>query len=370
MKIEAKNIAIRDIVAGFKDMGEDGVVGYHGRLDIRPPFQREFIYKDAQRDAVIDTVIKGFPLNSIYWSVTGTDAETGEATYEVLDGQQRILSIAQFIDHPGGYSITGDDGRPYYFRNLDEDVQEAILNYELLVYVCDGTPEEKLEWFTTINVAGEKLNTQELRNAVFAGTWLTSAKRKFSRSGCIAHQVGKNYVKGTPIRQDFLQTALEWVSHHEGVSVENYMEAHAHDEHAEPLWDHFRAVLEWVTSTFVVYHKQMKGVDWGTLYTLYGDQDYDTADIEDEVRLLLMDDDVSRKSEVFAYVLGRDEKVLGIRDFTEAMIREAYAVQGGACIECQELRPIEAMTAEREVAWVNGGATTASNCLLRCDACV
>jgi len=91
MHIELKEITIRELANGYQDNAENGVVGFGGILDIRPPYQREFIYKDKQRDAVINTVTKKFPLNVMYWAVRE------DGTFEVIDGQQRTISICQFL---------------------------------------------------------------------------------------------------------------------------------------------------------------------------------------------------------------------------------------------------------------------------------
>src|SRR3989344_2009824 len=91
MRIELKNIKIRDVVNGYKDNGESGVVGYGGKLNIRPAFQREFIYGQKERDAVIRTVRSSFPLNTMYWSV---DRDGG---FELMDGQQLTISICQYV---------------------------------------------------------------------------------------------------------------------------------------------------------------------------------------------------------------------------------------------------------------------------------
>ena len=96
MKITLTKITVRDLVEDYHDDGEGGVRGYGGKLDIRPPFQREFVYKDKQRDAVIETINKGFPLNVMYWAVRQ------DGTYEVIDGQQRTISVAQYVK--GDYS--------------------------------------------------------------------------------------------------------------------------------------------------------------------------------------------------------------------------------------------------------------------------
>ena len=85
MKIELKEITVRDLTNGYEDNQENGVVGFDGKLDIRPPYQREFIYKEKQREAVIDTLTKDYPLNVMYWAVR----ENG--VFEVIDGQQRTI---------------------------------------------------------------------------------------------------------------------------------------------------------------------------------------------------------------------------------------------------------------------------------------
>lgn len=89
MRIELKEISVRDVFDGYIDSAINGVVGYGGKLNIRPAFQREFVYDPKERDAVIDTVIKGFPLNVMYW------CDDGNGNYELLDGQQRTISLCR-----------------------------------------------------------------------------------------------------------------------------------------------------------------------------------------------------------------------------------------------------------------------------------
>lgn len=233
MKIELKEIPIRDLVHRYKNCLEEGVTGYSGNLDIRPKYQREFIYKDKQRDAVINTVRKDFPLNVMYWV-------KNNGTYEVLDGQQRIISICEYVT--GSYSIAFQ-----YFHNLEEDEQNQILDYKLMVYFCEGTDKEKLDWFKTINIAGEKLTNQELRNAIYSGPWLSDAKKYFSKTAGPAYQLAGSYLKGTAIRQDYLETVIDWIS--DG-NIEEYMATHQHDYSATLLWEYFQQVIKWVTSTF------------------------------------------------------------------------------------------------------------------------
>jgi len=195
MKIELKEITVRELANGYKDNAEEGVVGYGGKLDIRPLYQREFIYKDKQRDAVIDTITKKFPLNTMYWSVRK------DGNYEIIDGQQRTISVCQYVK--GDFSIDG-----LAFHNLPKDKQEQILNYRLMIYFCSGTPSERLDWFRIINIAGEKLTDQELKNAVYAGSFVSDAKRYFSKNGCVAYQIGSDFLSGSAIRQEYLETAL------------------------------------------------------------------------------------------------------------------------------------------------------------------
>ena len=354
MKIELLDLMVRELVEGYYDDDEGGVTGYGGKLDIRPPFQREFIYKDKERNAVIDSILKGFPLNVMYWA----DREDG--TFEIIDGQQRTISIAQYV--VGDFSFNKQ-----YFHSLQSDQKELILNYELMVYVCAGTDSEKLEWFKTINIAGKKLTNQELRNAVYAGTWLSNAKRYFSRNRGAAYQIGNAYVNGSAIRQEYLETAIKWIS--EG-SIEEYMSRHQHDENASPLWEYFRSVINWVESTFTKKRpKIMRGVDWGFLYNNFGDVDLDAKKIEQETVRLIRDDDVDRKPGIYPYILTRDESHLNIRAFSDGMKQKVYEKQSGICVICDDEFTIEEMEADHITPWSEGGKTNEDNCQMLCKRC-
>ena len=351
MKIELKEVRIRELVADYVDDGEGGVRGYSGQLDVRPPYQREFIYKDKQRNAVIDTIMKGFPLNVMYWSVRD------DGTYEIIDGQQRTISIAQYAE--GDFSF-GEQ----YFHNLPEDKRTKFLDYELMVYLCSGTESEKLEWFRIINIAGVKLTDQELRNAVYAGTWIFDAKRYFSRTGCPASGIGKDYLKGSSIRQDYLETAIRWISKGE---IREYMGRHQHDPSAVSLWNYFQSVVSWVEATFTEKRpKIMQGVDWGTLYSSYKDEPLDPAKIEEKIKKLILDDDVTHKSGIYPYILTREEKHLNIRKFTDNMKQKVYEKQNGKCRMCNKSFDIKDMHADHITPWVEGGKTNEDNCQLLC----
>jgi len=345
MKIVLKEITIKKLTDGFVDNAEQGVVAFGGKLDIRPPYQREFIYKDKQRDAVIDSVRKNFPLNVMYWAVRN------EGDYEVIDGQQRTLSICQYVN--GDFSING-----LAFHNLKDDQQQQILDYKLMVYFCSGTDSEKLDWFRTINIAGEEHTDQELRNA-----WTADAKRYFSKTGCAAYGLASDYMRGSPIRQEYLETAISWRANGK---IEDYMSKHQHDKNATPLWQYFQKVIGWVKATFPEYRREMKGVDWGSLYNQFKDKEYDTDKLEKLIAALMMDDDVGRKAGIYPYVLDGDERHLNIRAFSDNMKREAFERQKGICAKCKKKFELGEMEADHIKPWHEGGKTNAANCQMLC----
>ena len=353
MKIELKEITVKELANGYQDNAENGVIGYGGKLDIRPPYQREFIYKDKQRDAVINTVTKNFPLNVMYWAVRG------DGNFEVIDGQQRTISVCQYVN--GDFAFNN-----LYFRNLENDQKEQILNYKLMVYFCEGTDSEKLEWFRTINIAGEKLTEQELRNAVYHGSWVSDAKRYFSKNGCPAQEIAGDYLNGSAIRQEYLETAIEWIS--EG-NIEIYMAKHQHDQNAGALWNYFQSVITWITTTFTHKRKFMKGVEWGTLYNKYKDVVFDTKVIEEETAKLIADDDVTKKNGIYPYILTRDERHLSIRAFTDTMKQKVYERQNGICVKCGIEFNLTEMEADHITPWHEGGKTTEENCQMLCKNC-
>ena len=350
MKIELHEITVREVSKSYVDNAEEGVVGYNGKLNIRPKYQREFVYDDKKRDAVIDTIFKDFPLNVMYW------VKNEDGTFEVLDGQQRTISFCQYVknDFSVGNRI---------FDNLTNIEQEKILNYKLMVYFCEGNDKEKLDWFKIINIAGERLYEQELRNAVYTGTWLTNAKSIFSKSNCAAYLLSKDYVNGSPIRQEILETALSWISKGE---IEKYMSVHQQDPNANELWTYYRNIIEWVKLIFTTYRKEMKGVDWGSLYDKFKDKMFDAKKLEKEIQTLMMDDEVTAKKGIYPYVLTRNEKYLNIRAFTESQKREAYEKQKGVCPVCKKKWKIEQMEADHITPWHEGGKTSAKNCQLLC----
>ena len=360
MNIELKEITVRDLVAGYQDNAENGVIGYGGKLDIRPPYQREFIYKDKQRDAVINTITKDFPLNVMFWAVRD------DGDFEVIDGQQRTISICQYVE--GDFSVKiGSFPENRAFHNLQKNEQEQILNYKLMVYLCSGMDSEKLEWFKTINIAGEKLSDQELRNAVYHGSWVSDAKRYFSKNNCPAYNLGKDYLSGAVNRQEYLEKAIKWIT--KDGNIENYMSENQHEPNANELWLYFQSVINWVTTTFPTYRREMKGIEWGFLYNEFKGQKLDSGKIEVEISVLMEDEDVTSKKGIYEYVLTRKEKHLNIRAFSPNQKREAYESQNGICQICNNHFDINEMEADHITPWHEGGKTTAENCQMLCRDC-
>jgi Protein of unknown function DUF262 len=338
MKIVLRNVKVSELVEGFADQGEQGVRGYNSRLNIRPAYQREFIYKEKQRNAVIETVRKNFPLNTMYWAVVGEE-------FELMDGQQRTISICQYVQ--GDFSVEFD-GSPMFFDNLTAERKQQILDYELSVYVCEGTDGEKLDWFKIINIAGEKLTNQELRNAIYTGPWLADAKIWFSKSGAPAVQDGREkLVNGSPIRQEVLETALDWIS---GGKIEDYMSKHQHDKDADELWQYWQEVFAWVKREFFnqdsARAKLMKGLPWGVFYNKHKNDKLNAADLDKRIAELIDDDEVDSKKGIYEYVLTKNEKTLSLRTFDEKTKHKIYAKQKGICPICKAHYPIGEMEAD------------------------
>lgn len=358
MKIELTQVTIGELAEGYLDNSstEEGIVGYGGRLNIRPKYQREFVYDVKHRNAVMDTVWKGFPLNVMYW------VRNGEG-FELLDGQQRTISICQYIS---GEYLMNFGGNLVGFDNLTPEQQRRIMDYPLQIYICEGTAEEQLDWFRIINIAGERLTEQELRNAIYSGPWLTSAKRRFSKTGCVASQIGGDYMSGSPIRQAYLETVLRWISHGE---IDRYMALHQHDNDSDELWQYFQDVMHWVQTHFTERRKEMKGVQWGEMYNLHRDDPFKESDLRQRVKDLMRDSDIRNKGGIYWYVLDGDEHHLDLRTFDGNTRREAYEHQNGICPLCGRHFELEEMEADHITPWAKGGRTTAENCQMLCREC-
>lgn len=361
MDITPRQIKVGDLIAGYVNDPDTGVRGYNGRLDIRPPYQREFRYDVKQQQAVINTILKGYPLNIMYWS------EDGNGDYEMIDGQQRTLSICEFFTH--GFNIEDERGT-LYFSTLTDEEKKRFLDYELTVYFCKGTDKDKLDWFRVINIAGEKLLDQELLNAVYVGPFVTDARRHFSKIGCPAYKMGADYLNGNAIEQAYLSTILKWAARHDGIKdVSDYMAQHQFDPNASKLWAYFVSIITWIRSTFPKYRKEMKGLDWGAMYDGFHENDYDTAALEKQIHDLMEDDEIMKKSGIYRYVLSGDLRDLSFRTFDKKQKREAYERQGGICPHCGKHFEFEEMEADHITPWKEGGTTVAENCQMLCRNC-
>ena len=366
MTIKQIEVTVGDIARGYINNEEQGIRGYGGQLDIRPPYQREFIYNESEQQAVISTVLKGYPLNVMYWVRRSEDAE---CPYEVMDGQQRTLSLCEYVDGKFAYDFKN-------FFNQPADIQKLILDYPLTIYLCEGEPSEKLEWFKTINIAGKPLNEQEINNAVYAGPFVTDAKRHFSKSNCGAYRLGKDLVNGTPIRQEFLKKALEWMSEHETregkpQSVVGYMAEHQHDPNANNLWTYFQNVLNWTITNFDLkkFKKIMKGLNWALYYDKYHSTTLDTADLASRISKLILDSDVQKQMGIIPYVLTGDERHLDLRGFPEDIKLAVWEKQHHICPSCQKEFDYEFMEGDHITPWREGGRTVIENCQMLCREC-
>ena len=371
MKITSKSISVREIINGYSDESEFGgsIVGYGGKLNIRPEYQREFVYKKERQIAVIETILDGCPLNNMYW------AKSEDGTYELVDGQQRTTSVCLFVVE-NAFSVNVD-GKTKYFHSFSKEDQEKILNYEFEVKIIEGTNDEKLKWFHKINIAGMELTTQELRNSVYTGQWLFEAKKFFSKSNCPAKKITNSYwgLKEGWNRQKALEHALSYVADRDGCTIEDYMSKHQYDDNADDLINFFKTVMEWVKKVFPFTYKEMLNINEYTWYNLYKKHHMktfdvnDINDINDEIRKLLDDDDVDKKTGIWEYVLDHNEYHLHIRNFSESIKNKVYRKQGGKCAICGKSLPIEKMQADHIIPWSKGGSTIEENCQMLCKSC-
>lgn len=362
MNITLHQITIRELTDGYDDMDEEGVVAYHGKLNVRPKYQRNFVYDDKKRNAVIKSVKQGFPINVMYW------AQNEDGTFEMLDGQQRAISICDYV----GKKFSIDAA---YFQTLTEAERNKFLDYPLQVYFCEGTDKEKLDWFQIINIATEVLTQQELRNAIYTGEWLTDAKRKFSKRNCVASRLNDGLVSGDPNRQALLENVLLWAAQREGLTgqkddqIRQYMANHQHDKNANREWQYFQDIINWAKKVFEKSRPILKGQPWGELYNNYHDNYYDSDEVEKMVARLMRDDDVTNKKGIVEYVLDRDERHLSIRAFTQSQKEQMYEAQGGICPGCGKHYEIGEMEADHRKPWSQGGKTELNNGMMLCQDC-
>lgn len=379
MKIQERKIKVQELVQDYhEDDTTSRVVALGGKLDVRPEYQREYVYDGDQRDAVINTVLNGFPLNIMYF------VDRLDGTYEVLDGQQRIISICRYYQNQYSVKIPAATGgyNPTNYPNLPDKGEtfskEAFLDYELTVYICEGTDKEKLDWFQVINIAGETLENQEILNALYHCAWLTDAKSAFSRRNCAAYKNYGKYLTGDCIRQKYLETAFGWKAAAEGFTgrdaIRLYMQAHTRDQDANDLWIYFENVFKWVQKNFgKAADPSMKGVAWGLLYNEHKDDNLDPDYLQKRVKELLADKEVQKNSGIYQYLLegetAQAEKYLNLRQFDRDECLTRYHEQGGKCADCGKPFDFKDMHGDHRKAWSKGGKTEYANLDMLCATC-
>ena len=367
---------VADICNGFvyNELEGRGLFGLGGKLTIQPEYQRNYIYADGKRDvAVIHSLMNEYPLGLLYF------VKVEEDKYEVLDGQQRITSFGRFIT--GKFAIKDSHGMEQYFVGLAEDLQKRILNATLTIYVCEGEESEIKEWFKTINIAGVPLNEQELLNAIHSGPFVTQAKAEFSNSQNANIQKWSAYIGGDVKRQDYLHTALHWVSLG---NIDGYMSLHRYDKNINELKAYFTSVIDWVSSIFQDLDSTMRGLEWGKLYEKYHLQAYDPQMVSQKVQELLADDAVSDRKGIYEYVLGgcQDTRLLNIRLFDDRTKKRVYLKQTDQAkkkglsncplcvmadgVDKSHIWKLSEMDADHVSAWSKGGATDEKNCQMLC----
>lgn len=370
------DITIEDICKGFvyNEYEGKGLFGLSGKLTIQPEYQRNYIYADGKKDvAVIDSIIKGYPLGLIYF------VKTAEDKYEVLDGQQRITSFGRF--YTDKFPIIDNNDIPHYFSGVAEDIKKKIKETKLTIYICEGEESEIKEWFKTINIAGIPLNDQELANAIHSGPFVTKAKEEFSNSNNANIQKWSAYLSGSVLRQDYLRTALSWVSKGE---IDKYMSRHRFDNNINELRTYFNSIIDWISSVFIDVESSMKGLDWGELYEKYHLNSYDPTKIHNILQELLKDEYIGNIKGIYEYLLGGclDTKLLNIRVFDEKTKQIVYKRQtedainkgNSNCPLCaigndnnkSRIWKLNEMDADHVTAWSKGGETDIENCQMLC----
>ena len=386
MHIQLTPMTIGEVFEGFQELDNDGgVFAYNGKLTVRPAYQREFVYNDAEQAAVMTTVSRDFPLNVMYWVKIVNPEDPTDVSYEVLDGQQRTISIGRYLQD--GFAIDYRGNKEQYFSNLTPDQKQQILDHKLQIYVCEGTPSEVLGWFRIINIAGKPLTEQELRNASYVGPWLSDAKRKFSKreAPALNDGIGKGMVSGNPMRQDILERALMWFidGHDEYGSIENYMARHQYDKNAQELWMYWSTVMSWARTLFDFAqepesHMQLRN-DWGELYNTWHErtaadpQMYNPEALHEEIVKLVDDPDVTKNSGIIPYLLSErtsnDERYLSIRSFDKKDCERKYLEQHGECAKCGKPFEIKQMQGDHVIPWSQGGKSVYDNLQMLCKEC-
>lgn len=377
------DLTIRQICEGFQysESEEKGLFGWAGKLTIQPEYQRNYIYANGKDDvAVIDSLLKGYPIGLIYF------VETEKDKYEILDGQQRITSIGRYVTNK--FAWIDENDIPYKFESLPKDKQDKIYNTELTIYICSGEESEIKEWFKTINIAGKPLNNQELLNSIYSGPFITKAKEVFSNSQNSNLHKWLSYMKVEVKRQGLLEVALSWVSKdwEKDGNLEKYMADHRHDDNINELTSYFNDVINWVSTIFIDVKDEMQYINWGKMYEKYHKNPYNSNYVSRKLNELYSDYFVNDKKGCYEYILNgfkqEDTKLLNIRLFDEPTKKTVYESQTQTakiknisnCPMCvienlsnkTKIWDYKDMDADHVTAWSKGGSTDISNCQMLC----
>lgn len=400
IKMQTKNesFSIAELCEGYVNnaMGEEGgVTSMNGKLNIRPRYQRLYIRENDNvwRENLINSIICGFPINRLYF---GAFAEGSELRYEVLDGQQRLMTICEFLK--GNFPVMVNN-EPIYGNNLPEDIARIIRKYEVDVTICTGDEDARIKWFKRINQPNSILTEQELRNATYRGEWLDYLKKFFCATSANSRKqvtdkedkyYAGRYSRNRAVeRCDILETALDWISYYElpdmrdgdkGERIERYMHIHQNDEPNDNVINHYKKVIDWINDTFLNFSEKvdinkiqsLAGVEWGRLYTLYGNvarTDEETRYISDRVReMLVVQTSFGKPAGLYEWVVrGEREGDRGMitpRDFSEENKKKQYALQGGICPISGEKLALCDMEAHHIIPWRNCGTNDIENLAL------
>lgn len=367
---EMIKVKVKDLFEGYENLEEEegGVSSMNTTLNIRPKYQRGFVYSDNKQNAVIQTVLEGLPLSIMYWATTPTG-------YEVLDGQQRTMSICEYLNNQFAY--TDSENKPCSFNSQPNDIKEKILNYEINVFIFDGTDSEKLKWFKRINEAGAILTKQEINNAVYCGTWLEDAKKYFSSKTKYAYKDGSKYVDVNDSRESpksvnrhfLLETALKWIGYRDDCSVDEYMDLHKHNKEALDLWNYFEKIINWAKTNFEYRAVPMKTIDWGYLYNKYKSVKINKKLVEEQISSLMNDNEITNKEGIYEYIFDGEEKHLSIREFSKLQKTTQYNKQGSKCAYCGGKKDLCDMVGDHIIPWSKGGKTLEDNLQMLCVPC-
>lgn len=358
----------------YNELEGKGLFGLSGKLTIQPEYQRNYFYADGKKDvAVIESILKGYPLGLIYFNIVSKDK------LEVLDGQQRITSIGRYVTDK--FAVKDENGMEQYFSGIASDKQKKVMETRLLIYECEGTESEIKEWFKTVNIAGVPLNDQELLNAVYSGPFVTLGKAEFSNSQNANIQKWSAYINGRVNRQEFFERALDWVSRG---NIGDYMSRHRYDTNINELKTYFNSVIDWVSTVFTDVENEMRGLEWGRLYETYHNKSYNPVKVSREVQKYCSDPYITNRKGIFEYILGGsvETKLLDVRVFDEATKKNVYSTQTtkaassgkSNCPLCAighdanktKIWRFNEMDADHVTAWSKGGATDIKNCQMLC----